>query len=102
MRVNFSRRGLVRAMRAAPADRVSSPGYFTMVRWRVRSFVKPRMFLEKESCQQEMTIECEEKTRRKKLTSWKEGLCAQVRSRCRMRGQEEMSDRRRLPLSYIE
>jgi hypothetical protein len=42
-------RGLFLAMRVAPAERDSSPGYFTIVRRRLRSFANPRIVLEKAS-----------------------------------------------------
>lgn len=47
---NFSRRGFVRAIRIAPDERDSPPGYLTMVKWRTRSLGKPRIILAKESC----------------------------------------------------
>lgn len=48
-RVKDSRRGLHRAMRAAPAAIGSSPGYRTIFSSKYRSFVRPRMVRENDS-----------------------------------------------------
>jgi hypothetical protein len=48
--LKFLRRGFDRAIRAAPDERVSSPGYLTIVRLRDRSFGKSRIVLAKVSC----------------------------------------------------
>jgi hypothetical protein len=46
---NLDIRGLFLAMRVAPQESDSSPGYFTIVRWRLHSFANPRIVLEKAS-----------------------------------------------------
>jgi hypothetical protein len=46
VREKWWRYGLFLAIRVAPVASVASPGYLTMVRFRVRSFGKPRMALE--------------------------------------------------------
>ena len=45
VREKFWRYGLFLAIRVAPVASVASPGYLTMVRFRVRSFGKPRIAL---------------------------------------------------------
>lgn len=50
VRTNWDSRGLFLAMRTAPAESDSSPGYFTIVRRRLWSFVNPRIVLANTFC----------------------------------------------------
>jgi hypothetical protein len=54
VRENLESRGLLLAIRIAPDERDSSPGYLTMVRQRLRSFGKSRIAFEKPSCVKEV------------------------------------------------